>query len=90
MKDLYIRGIVCFIILIILAKQTNNALSFNFPYSLTLANGNIFIIHQKGVTICDNHLTMIIDNIINFSEAEEIKTEASLSKVTTSFENMII
>ena len=75
-----------FLILFILIGFSKSLLSFNFPYGLTLSNGNIFIIHQKGVTICDNHLSTIILNVITFSEDEEIKTEDSLSKITTAFE----
>ena len=69
-----------YFILIILIKISKSVLSFNFPNSLTLSNGNIFIIHQKGVTICNNHLTTIILNVIAFPEDEEINNEASLSK----------
>ena len=69
-----------------LIKITSSYLSFNFPYSLTLANGNIFIIHQNGINICDYHLTTILENITTFSEDEKIKTKASLSKITTAFE----
>ena len=69
-----------YFILIILIKISKSVLSFNFPNSLTLSNGNIFIIHQKGVTISNNHLTTIILNVIAFPEDEEINNEASLSK----------
>ena len=75
-----------FLMLLILIKISSSYLSFNFPYSLTLSNGNIFIIHQNGIDICDYHLTTILENITTFSEDEKIKTEASLSKVTTAFE----
>ena len=82
---IYKRNIY-FLILFILIDFSKSLLSFNFPYGLTLSNGNIFIIHQKGVTICDNHLNEIILNVITFSEEEEITTETSLSKITTAFQ----
>ena len=87
------RSLICFlfkkifnlIIICLLIDLSKSLKSFNYPYSLTLTNGNIFIIHQKGVTICDYSLSTIIENAIIFSEDEEIKTEESLSKVTTAF-----
>ena len=77
------RSLICFlfkkilhlIIICILIDLSKSLKSFNYPYSLTLTNGNIFIIHQKGVTICDYSLSTIIENVIIFSEDEEIKTE---------------
>ena len=80
------KRILYFFILFILIKLSKSSISFNFPYSLTLSNGNIFVIHQKGVTICDNLLNSILLNVITFSEDEEIKTEDSLSKITTAFQ----
>ena len=64
--------------------------SFNFPYALSLSNGNIFIIHKEGITICDNLLSKIIKNITIFGSSEQIGTEESLSKVTTTKMNNYI
>ena len=86
MKPLKSRKIFSFFILFILINISNSYLSFNFPYSLVLANENILVIHQKGITICNQHLNKVITNVKTFSEDEEIKTEASLSKVTTAFD----
>ena len=81
----FYKKILSFFILHILIKFSLSFISFNFPYGLTLSNGNNLVIHQKGVTICSKHLTKIIKNVIIFSKDEEIKTEASLSKITTAF-----
>ena len=75
-----------YFILFLLINISESFISFNFLYSFTLSNGNIFVIHQKGVTICDNHLKTILLNVITFSEDEEIITEASLTKITTTFQ----
>ena len=49
------------------------------------------VIHQKGINICDSKVSRIIENIRTFEGNEEIKTEANLSKVTSTFEmNYII
>ena len=64
--------------------------SFSFPYALSLSNGNILVIHKTGITICDNLLTKIIKNIKIFETSEQIKTEASLSKITTTKMNNYI
>ena len=87
MKYFNLRKIFQILILIIIIDFSYSYLSFNFPYSLTLANGNIFVIHQKGISICNYRLDTIIENITIFSEDEEIKTEESLSKITTAFDN---
>ena len=86
MKYFIFIKIFQFFTLLLLINISYSYLSFNFPYSLTLANGNIFVIHQKGISICDYHLNEIIENVTSFSGDEEIKTESSLSKVTTAFE----
>ena len=41
------------------------------------------VIHKFGITICNYLLSQIIKNITIFNEDEQIKTESSLSKVTT-------
>ena len=64
--------------------------SFNFPYALSLSNGNILVIHKTGITICDNLLTKIIKNATIFITSEQIETEESLSKVTTTKMNNYI
>ena len=86
----HFKRIVNFIIFNLLMTLTYSSVSFNFPYSLTLSNGDIFVIHQTGVSICDNHLSEIKQNVISFPENKEIKTESSLSKISTIFENNYI
>lgn len=39
---------------------------FNNPKTISLRNGNLFIIHQNGIDICDENLN-IISNSLNFS-----------------------
>ena len=75
------------ILLYILIVPLKSFLYFNYPFSLTLSDGNILVIHQKGICICNYHLSEIKQNIKTFSEDEEIRTEDSLSKITTAFEN---
>ena len=63
-KNLY-KTILFFVILYILIDLSIPFDSFNYPYALTLSDGNIFVIHQKGVTICNKHLTRILKNVEN-------------------------
>ena len=72
-----------FFILFMIRNPSLSYISFSFPYSLSLSNGNILVIHKTGITICNNLLSKIIKNIITFEEDEQIQTEASLSKITT-------
>ena len=73
------------ILFLFLIKIINNRLSFSFPIATTLNNGNIFIIHKTGITICDYSLTKIIKYVTNFTtDDEQISTEEKLSKVSIS------
>ena len=56
---------------------------FTYPSAVTLKNGNILVIHKTGVTICNLSYTNF-DDIINFSESEQISSEEDLSKITLS------
>ena len=42
------------------------SISFIYPNSVTLKNGNIFVIHKEGVTICNSDFSEIIKNVITF------------------------
>ena len=57
---------------------------FTFPTSTTLINGNIFIIHKYGISICDSELTTIIKNVTIFDQANQLKTEKDLEKIKIS------
>ena len=70
-----------FILLIIHFSFIISSISFEYPSALTLNNGNIFIIHKTGVSICDPSNSTIIKDIIIFKESEQIKNEDYLSKV---------
>ena len=58
-------------------------LTFKFPYAFKLSNKNIFVIHQLGVSICNQHFTESISRVVTFSETEKITTDEALSKVTS-------
>ena len=50
------------IIIIIIIKRISN-LSFTYPTAINLNNGNIFIIHKTGITICNKYFTKIVKNV---------------------------
>ena len=50
----------------------NATISFSYPKAATLKNGNIFVIHQYGVSICDSSCSEIIADVITFSTDEQI------------------
>ena len=82
-KIINFRIIFYLFILFIIINQALSNISFSFPYALSLSNGNILVIHKTGITICNSLLSKIIKNIITFKDDEQIQTEASLSKITT-------
>ena len=73
-------------IFIMLIYSSFSDLSFKYPYAFKLSNKKIFVIHQLGITLCNNIFTEGTD-IITFSETEKIKTNEALSKVTSVFAN---
>ena len=44
--------------------KTIYSLYFTYPTAITLNNGNIFIIHKSGITICNANFTQIIANTL--------------------------
>ena len=88
---MHILKIFNLIIFITLINSSFSYLAFNFPHAFKLDNKNIFVIHQLGITICDETFTESIKRVITFSESEQIKTDASLSRVTSiKAENYVI
>ena len=81
------RKIFNIITLIILINPSFSYLEFKFPYAFKLSNKNIFVIHQLGVSICDETFIQIIATVVTFSESEKITTDASLSKVASTISN---
>ena len=78
-----------FLILLIIniSKSSEAFLYFNYPYAFKIKDKNIFVIHQDGITICDPTLKRIIRNETIFEGTDKINSDASLSKVTTLYEN---
>ena len=68
-------------ILCIILSQIISQISFIYPHSTILSDGNILIIHKYGITICNQNNTQIIRNIIVFI-GDEILEEESLSRIT--------
>ena len=77
------RNIFFLIILIIPINFSSSYLAFQFPYAFKLNNRNILVIHQLGVTICDETFTESIKRVVTFSDSEKITTDASLSKISS-------
>ena len=76
-----------FLFIIFILKKFIYSISFINPYSISLSNENVLVIHRYGISICNSIVTEIIDNITIFTEGEEISTEAALSKITSASEN---
>ena len=70
-----------FVILFLLLIYKISSLYFAYPTAITLKNGNIFIVHQDGITICDANFTKIIKNVTTFS-SNKLNNEGDLYKVT--------
>ena len=69
-------------------NKINSILSFDYPHSITLSNGNIFLIHQEGIDIYDSSFNKI-NQIIRFSDEEEI-TKEIFAKIELKYDNEYI
>ena len=67
------------IILLQIFYKISSEKSFDYPYSITLANDNIFLIQKTGINIYDKSLNFL-SHIIKFSKEEEI-TEENFAKI---------
>ena len=62
--------------------------SFNYPYSITLPNDNIFLLQKTGIDIYDKSLKKF-NEIIKFSGVEEI-SEEKFSKIAIKYNTKYI
>ena len=83
---LFNKELLFLIIFYTIINKANSFIDFTYPNSLYLSDGNIFVIHKFGITICNSNFTDIIKNVIVFDN-DEIITEEKLSKITSVYEN---
>ena len=69
------------ILIIILIHFSSSYFIFNYSTSIKLYTSNIFVIHQLGVSFCNENLTDIISDEVVFDESSRIESEEDLSKV---------
>ena len=81
----FLRKVFSLFIFISLINSSLSYLSFKYPYAFKLSNKNIFVIHELGISICDETFNRIIFNATKFTEQEKIKSNAALSKVASVF-----
>ena len=73
----------------IIINRISSSVSFKYPYCFYLSNENIFVIHEKGITICDHLFNETIEEVVTFSKNDTIEIN-DLSKITTVFEDNYI
>ena len=77
---------------IIFSLQAYSIISYfplKYPYSLYLSDGNVFVIHQKGISIYDHLFTNKTKDIVTFSKKDQIKT-SDLSRITATLEDELL
>ena len=70
---------ISLIILLQIFYKISSEKSFDYPYSITLSNDNIFLIQKSGIDIYDKSLNLL-KHIIEFKGEEEI-TEENFEKI---------
>ena len=80
----FIRNGFNFLITIFILNiyQIGSILQFKYPTAITLENGNIFVIEENGIHICDKSFTKIIKTMITFDDEDKISTPDKLSIVS--------
>ena len=80
-KKFFESRIFQLILFLTLINSSFSYLVFNYSYSFKLYTTNIFVIHQLGVSLCNDNFTEIISNEVVFDESDQIKSEEDLSRV---------
>ena len=62
------------------------SVSLKYPHSLYLSNGNIFVIHETGITIYDHLFMNTIKDVLTFSGNDKIYLD-EIAKITTTIED---
>ena len=76
------------VIFLHIINKVISILSYDYPHSLSLSNGNIFLIHQEGIDIYDSSFNKI-NQIIKFSGEEEM-TKDIFAKIELKYDNEYI
>jgi len=79
---------ISFIILLQIFYKISSETSFDYPYSITLANENIFLIQKAGIDIYDKSLNKLY-RIFEFSGKEEI-SEENFAKIAIKYNGTYI
>ena len=75
----FIKFKISLVILLQIFYTISFAKSFDYPYSITLVNDNIFLIQKTGIEIYNKSLKML-NQVIEFTGEEEI-TEKNFAKI---------
>ena len=90
MDDIICSKLLFIFILLLNIHLSISTLSFAFPTSTTLTNGNIFVIHQDGINVCNSGATRIIRNSYIFSEDEKITKDILVNMTILQFSDGFI
>ena len=78
----YLIKILLNVFIFLSPLSTEFNLNFTFPNSITLNNGNIFVIHKYGVSVFNSSCPEIINKTYAFEDSEIISDEQDLSSVS--------
>ena len=79
---------ISLIILLQIFYKISSGKSFFYPYSITLANDNIFLIQKTGIDIYDKSLNKL-NQILEFTGEDKI-TEENFSNIAIKYNNEYI
>ena len=83
-------NLIFFIIFFIELNIINSTLSFSYPTSVTLTNGNILVVEKNGIYICDPTMETMINTAFTFIEEDQIDDDNKLANVEIKDKNNYI
>ena len=83
-------NLIFFILFFIELNIINSTLSFSYPTSVTLTNGNILVVEKNGIYICNPTMETIIKTAFTFIEEDQIDDDNKLANVEIKDKNNYI
>ena len=81
---------IIFIIYLIESIKDVTSVDLSFPSSISLPNGNIFVVEKEGIFVYDEQLLNIIHNYPFETENEKINDVNSLSNIIIKYQDNYI
>ena len=90
MEDIFFSKLFFIFTFLLNIQLSISTLYFTYPTSISLTNGNFFVIHKDGICVCNAGLTSIIQNSYIFDENEKITIDILVNVTIIQFSDGFI